>query len=95
MSAIRLARAATDRSGSTSICAPSQVSFRANNCFGEPQTVFLNILVDWNQDGEFDSGDLVRAFQSGNYVNANELAAAVDWLFAHDNRAKRNRAFMA
>ena len=44
---------------------------------------------DWNCDGEFDSLDVVFTFQSGRYeqelrTTSNDLAAAVDWLFAHD-----------
>ena len=47
---------------------------------------------DWNGDREFDSSDMVLAFQTGLYEvtsqpSGNQLAAAVDWLFAH-NRAR-------
>ena len=46
---------------------------------------------DWNGDGEFNSSDMVTAFQSGMYeakpqTNASEIAAAVDWLFAQNQR---------
>jgi hypothetical protein len=55
---------------------------------------------DWNNDNEFDSGDLVLAFQTGLYVAAGrplevEIAAAVDWLFSEDDDAKKSRAFVA
>ncbi len=52
---------------------------------------------DWNGDGEFTSSDMVMAFQTGLYevksqTNASQIAAAVDWLFAQDQRASRQRA---
>ena len=55
---------------------------------------------DWNDDRDFDSSDLVMAFQTGLYevkpqANASEIAAAVDWLFAQDQRATRQRAYVA
>ena len=55
---------------------------------------------DWNQDGDFDSGDLVLAFQAGHYEAAatppaNQIAAAVDWLFAQNQRASGSRAYVA
>ena len=55
---------------------------------------------DWNQDGDFDSGDIVFAFQAGHYKVAArplaaEIAAAVDWLFAQNDDAKKSRAFVA
>ena len=55
---------------------------------------------DWNQDGDFDSSDLVFAFQTGLYelgppLKAGELAAAVDWLFAQEQRSARHRAYVA
>jgi hypothetical protein len=47
---------------------------------------------DWNGDGDFDSQDLVLAFQLGSYQpsssNQSDLAAAVDWLLA---QAKQGR----
>ena len=48
---------------------------------------------DWNGDSEFDSADFVVAFQAGLYetgtgLNANNIAAVVDWLFAQDNTKK-------
>ena len=54
---------------------------------------------DWNGDGDFDSADFVAAFQTGLYeVNShaagNPLAAAVDWLFAQQQRAGRRRAYV-
>ncbi len=39
---------------------------------------------DWNGDGDFDTSDLVAAFQAGNYVSPAallDIAAALDWLF--------------
>ena len=47
---------------------------------------------DWNGDGDCDSNDLVLAFQTGLYevkspAAGSPLAAAVDWLFAQDQRA--------
>ncbi len=44
---------------------------------------------DWNGDGEFDSGDIVLAFQTGNYLAAARLAdiapaVIVDDVFAAD-----------
>ena len=55
---------------------------------------------DWNGDGDFDSADFVAAFQTGLYdVNSepagNHLAAAVDRLFAQDQRPARRRAYAA
>ena len=55
---------------------------------------------DWNQDGDFDSGDLVSAFQEGHYVAAAkplpaEIAAAVDGLFDQSDDAKKSRGFVA
>jgi hypothetical protein len=55
---------------------------------------------DWNHDGDFDSSDIVLAFQAGHYevtspMNAPDLAAAVDWLFAQDQRPARQRAYVA
>ena len=55
---------------------------------------------DWDGDGDFTSSDLVMAFQTGLYevqpqANASDIAAAVDWLFAHDQRAGRQRAYVA
>lgn len=52
---------------------------------------------DWNLDGDFDSSDFVLAFQAGHYTPATpskraQVAAAIDWLFAHDRRAPRQRA---
>ncbi len=55
---------------------------------------------DWNLDGDFDTSDLVFAFQQGHYSaagrsaglgadSASELAAAIDYLFALDEDAKR------
>ena len=54
---------------------------------------------DWNGDGEFDSSDLVMAFQAGHYEagaasNLADIAAAVDWLFAQDQRLMRSRAYV-
>ena len=48
---------------------------------------------DWNGDGDFDSADFVLAFQTGLYevksqAVDNPLAAAVDWLFAQDQRSE-------
>ena len=48
---------------------------------------------DWNQDGDFDSSDLVFAFQCGRYESAArplvvEIAAAVDWIFANGDNPK-------
>ena len=42
---------------------------------------------DWNGDGEFDSSDLVAAFQAGNYVagsNKDDLAIAIDAVFTDE-----------
>ncbi len=55
---------------------------------------------DWNGDGDFDSSDIVMAFQTGLYevlpqANARQIAAAVDWLFAQDQRSARQRAYVA
>jgi hypothetical protein len=53
---------------------------------------------DWNGDGEFDSSDLVVAFQTGVFERPpvqSEIAAAVDWLFIHDQRATGPRAYVA
>ncbi len=55
---------------------------------------------DWNQDGDFDSSDMVMAFETGLYevqpqADTSEIAAAVDWLFAQDHRASRQRAYVA
>ena len=55
---------------------------------------------DWNGDGDCDSNDLVLAFQTGLYeiksqAAGSPLAAAVDWLFAQDQRASRPRAYVA
>ena len=55
---------------------------------------------DWNQDGDFDSSDLVLAFQAGHYEAARrplkaETAAAIDWLFAHDDDEKKSGAFVS
>jgi hypothetical protein len=55
---------------------------------------------DWNQDGDFDSSDMAMAFRTGRYeadseMNANEIAAAVEWLFAEDQRAVRRPAYVA
>ena len=49
---------------------------------------------------DFDSSDMVMAFQTGLYevksqANASEIAAAVDWLFAQDQRNARQRAYVA
>ena len=54
---------------------------------------------DWNGDGDCDSNDLVLAFQTGLYevksqVAGNPLAATVDWLFAQDQRATRQCAYV-
>ncbi len=35
-------------------CASSTVTFNATNCAGAVRQVFLNILVDWNQDGDWN-----------------------------------------
>ena len=55
---------------------------------------------DWNGDGDFDTGDLVAALQTGRYevdsrLNSFQVAAVVDWLFAQDQHAKRQRAYVA
>ena len=45
-----------------------------------------------------DSSDLVLAFQGGHYERTtagSEIAAAVDWLFAQDQRVSRLRAYVA
>ena len=49
---------------------------------------------DWNGDGDFTTSDMVMAFQTGLYelpeqANASRIAAAVDWLFAQEQRAIR------
>ena len=54
---------------------------------------------DWNSDGDCDSNDLVLAFQTGLYeiksqAAGSPLAAAVDWLFAQDQRATRRCAYV-
>jgi hypothetical protein len=51
---------------------------------------------DWNSDGDFDSSDFVLAFQLGRYeqsaaASPSDLAAAVDRLFAQDQRVARQR----
>ena len=38
-------------------CTPSTVTYRAFNC-KEPREVYLNILVDWNQDGDWNDNFL-------------------------------------
>ena len=55
---------------------------------------------DWNGDGDFDSSDLVEAFKGGQYERESQaatskIAAAVDWLFAHEEDVRRARAFVA
>jgi hypothetical protein len=55
---------------------------------------------DWNQDGDFDTSDLVLAFQAGHYVAdatpvASHIAAAIEWLFAHDDDVNRGRKVTA
>jgi len=55
---------------------------------------------DWNLDGDFTSSDMVMAFQTGLYeaesqANTSNIVAAVDWLFAHDQRPARQRAYVA
>jgi hypothetical protein len=55
---------------------------------------------DWNGDGDFDSADLVAAMQTGLYERksgsvAGVVAAAVDWLFAEEDRLRRREAFVA
>lgn len=55
---------------------------------------------DWNGDAEFDSRDLIYAFQAGTYEVAEEpaesqIAAAVDWLLVRDEDRKRGRAFVS
>ena len=55
---------------------------------------------DWNGDLDFDSSDMVMAFQTGLYEvksgqDMSKVAAAVDWLFAQDQRASRSRAYVA
>jgi hypothetical protein len=55
---------------------------------------------DWNGDGDFDSGDLVAAFQEGLYERpsraaSNAVVAAVDWLFAEEDSIPRKRALVA
>ena len=54
---------------------------------------------DWDGNGDFDSADFVMAFQTGLYevksqAAGNSLAAAVDWLFAQDQRPARRRAYV-
>ncbi len=54
---------------------------------------------DWDGNGDFDSADFVIAFQTGLYevksqAAGNSLAAAVDWLFAQDQRPVRRRAYV-
>jgi hypothetical protein len=34
-------------------CAPSTITFTANNC-GQGRVVYLNVLVDWNHDGDWN-----------------------------------------
>ena len=55
---------------------------------------------DWNGDGDFTSSDMVMAFQTGRYeaksqANVREIAAAVDWLFAHRTVARKCSAIVA
>jgi hypothetical protein len=55
---------------------------------------------DWNGDGDFNSSDLVMAFQTGLYevqpqTNARAIAAAVDCLFARQDRDSRQPAYVA
>ena len=55
---------------------------------------------DWNGDGDFDSSDLVEAFKGGQYERksltvASKIAAAVDWLFAHEDRIRQGKAYVA
>jgi hypothetical protein len=35
-------------------CSLSTVTFNANNCDGHTEQVYLNILVDWNEDGDWN-----------------------------------------
>ncbi|MCA9199904.1 MAG: hypothetical protein KDA87_20330 [Planctomycetales bacterium] len=49
---------------------------------------------DWNQDGEFDSSDLVYAMQVGTYAltalpAGNDIAASIDAYFHQFNRTTR------
>ena len=55
---------------------------------------------DWNQGGDFDSSDMVLAFQAGHYERelqptGSEVAAAVDWVFADQDSKVRKRAYVA
>ena len=55
---------------------------------------------DWNQDGDFDTSDLVLAFQVGHFETAakplrSQMAAAIDLVFGDDNDAKTLLAFVA
>ncbi len=55
---------------------------------------------DWDCDGDFTSSDMVMAFQTGLYevksqTNARKIAAAIDWLFAQQDRDSRQRAYVA
>ena len=38
-------------------CSPNTIRFRVSNC-GQGRQVFLNVLVDWNHDGDWN--DIVR-----------------------------------
>jgi hypothetical protein len=42
-------------------CSIGKVPFRAYNCSPNPRDVFLNILVDWNQDGDWTDNILCGA----------------------------------
>ncbi len=55
---------------------------------------------DWNGDGDFTTSDLVLALQTGLYeinsrLNASQVAAAVEWLFAQSAPKGARRAFVA
>ena len=55
---------------------------------------------DANGDGLFTSSDMVMAFQAGLYevksrTTAHDIAAAVDWLFRHDERIGHREAYVA
>ena len=54
--------------------------------------------LDWKEDGDFDSTDLVFVLQAGTYVAAatpipSQIAAAVDWLFAEESQSRKNRSW--
>ena len=46
---------------------------------------------DWNGDGVFDSSDLVLAFRLGTYESGRDLAAAIEAVFAQDQKDKISR----